>query len=119
MPRFLYSVTLLDLLSLLFLFKIITTEKPEDTSVIAVVLFLIWAIVFLTSSIGIFFINRCKAPVLSNSKLVYRKGLRYALGLATLITSLCGLKVSGLFNAMNVSLVVLLCLSVLVKSRNR
>ncbi len=96
MPKFVYSVGILILLLTGGLFAVVSNLNPSVIYAKPLFLVLLFGIAFLIASLVAFFINIKKQSFFTDTRKIYRKGLKTAFFFGLIATGLAWLKIYSL-----------------------
>ena len=113
MPKFLYTIISLEILSLAGVGWVVITKAPNTDIIIVTVLSLLFIWIGTTTSLILFFANKKRASHYYNPNLIYKKGLKESLIVSLIIVGLLILKVYDILNLFTGTLFLILLISVL------
>jgi len=120
MPKFLYTIILLEILSLVGVGWTVMTKEPNTELIILMVLGLFFILVGTTTSLILFLTNKKRASHYYNPNLIYKKGIKASLIVGLIIVGLLTLKVYNILNLFTGTLFLVLLISVLsIKISNK
>lgn len=119
MPKFIYTIILLSLLSWLELYHYISHTAPDTLYKIVFFLFILFVALALTFSLPIYLIFHVRVPSFSNLKYLYRRSLKWALFLSFGVSFSAALWIFNLANLVNLALFVILYALVFMQLRGR
>jgi len=96
MPKFVYSIGFLILLLNAGMFKLISNLNPAVVYAKPLFLILFFGIVFLTTSLIVLFVNTKRQSFYTDTRTIYRKGLKVSFFYGLAISGLVGLKTYSL-----------------------
>ena len=114
MPKFLYTIILLEILSLAGVWWLVTTKAPDTNLIIVIVLGLFFICIGTTTSLILFFANKKRGSHYYNPNLIYKKGLGTSFIVSLIIVGLLTLKVYNILNLFTGTLLSLLLIFVLL-----
>lgn len=121
MPKFLYTVIFLNIISWgTWAYRLINT-KPDSTFNILIFLATFFTSLSLTLSLPIYLYFHKKAPNFTNVRFLYRKSLKWSLFFSSGILLLLTLKAFGVMNTLNAGLLIIIYITVFMhfKKKNR
>jgi hypothetical protein len=121
MPKFIYTVILLTLVSWgIWIHRLIKTS-PDSTCSILIFLFFLFCSLALTFSIPIYMLFYRKAPTLTNLRPLYRRALKWSVFFSSGIILLLTLKAFDVLSIFNAGLLLALYTAVFMhfKKKNR
>jgi hypothetical protein len=119
MPKFIYTIIVLTLLSWLGFYRYISTTEPESLFRIITFLLIAFIALTLTISLPIYFYQHAKVPAFSNLKFLYRRGLKWSAYFSFGIVFLAALWIFDLANIINVALFIILYVLIFTQLRGR
>ena len=119
MPKFIYTIIFLSIVSWIGLYRYIDTTPPASIDKIIIFLAIMFAAITLTLSLPIYFYYYSKVPTFSNLRFLYRKSFKWALFASFGIVFYLGLKAFDLDNAINVGLFLVLYFLLFSQIRGR
>jgi hypothetical protein len=114
MPKFVYSLGFFNFLTLGGIILLIVNKSPFEKYVLLIFLLLCFIFFFLGISLIFFLLHAKKTPLLlTDSRKVYRKGIRTSLLMSFVITGIIGLKIYALLSFITGFLLIAFGLSIL------
>ncbi len=108
MPKFIYTIIFLSILSWFGLYRYVDTTPPASIDKIIIFLGVMFIAVTLTLSLPVYFYFHAKVPTFSNLRFLYRKSFKWALFTSFGIVFFLGLKAFALDNTLNIILFLVL-----------
>ena len=119
MPKFMTSIIVVSTLLWTFLIYLVVGTLPNSYSTIFLFLGVLFFATGFTLSIPFYFIYRKKLPNFTNTKLLYRKSLKWGTFIGFGVVGTAFLKALNLINPLNVGLFFLLYAGIFFQTKGK